>query len=301
MIGIRNKIKKAFLKIHRELSGTSIQKRLGYPESTKLLIIHADDMGLSVTENSATIEALKKGMVNSGSIMVPCRAYQEITDYVKNHPEFDAGIHLTLTCEWDTYKWGPVLPPGDVKSLVDTDGFFFKDNERLMIHSSPADIENELRAQIKSLIDKGVDITHIDSHMFISFSPKVLKICAKLGKDYKLPVLLTKNLPLRYLTGKNVIIVDGLYYAKPEHYSKGLDDFYSKTLNSLKPGLNCILVHLAFDNEEMQNIASGQKNYGSEWRNADFNYFTGDECRRLIKENEIQLITWREIRDKLLR
>ena len=72
-------------------------------------------------------------------------------------------------------------------------------------------------------------------------------------------------------------------------------------MGSMKPGLNCILIHIAFDNKDMRDITLDQVNYGSAWRQADFDFFTGDECRQLIEKNNIQLITWREIRDKLIR
>jgi hypothetical protein len=137
--------------------------------------------------------------------------------------------------------------------------------------------------------------------MFIAFSTKVLKIYYRLGMEYKIPVLLTNNLPISYLLKKNVIIADKLYYAKPVNNINELGNFYSNILSSIKPGLNCLLVHLAFDNKEMQDITHNQIKFGSKWRQADFDFFTGDECRRLIKENNIQLITWREIRDKLFR
>jgi predicted glycoside hydrolase/deacetylase ChbG (UPF0249 family) len=301
MSGIRDRLRQTFLRAYKKLATTSVQSRLGYPENTKLLIIHADDLGITRTENAASIEALEKGMVNSGSIMVPGRGVNEILQYAKSHPGIDVGVHLTLTSEWNSYKWGPVLPSVEVKSLVETDGFFFPDKASLVKKSLPSDLKKELRAQVNCLIEAGVDITHLDSHMFIAFSNKILKIVSELGREFRLPVLLTDKLPIYYLIAKNVIMVDKLYYAKPKNYINGLADFYSEVLRSIKPGLNCILVHLAFDNKEMQDITLDQINFGSAWRQADFDFFTGDECRRLIKENNIQLITWREIRDKLLR
>ena len=108
----------------------NITKRLGFPENSKLLIIHADDAGLSHSENRATIQSLEQGVVNSYSIMVPCPWFYEMANFAKNNPQYDCGVHLTLTCEWENYKFGPVLPITDVPSLVDENGFFFIKTEK---------------------------------------------------------------------------------------------------------------------------------------------------------------------------
>jgi chitin disaccharide deacetylase len=301
MSGLRDNFKKILLKRFREFFVGSLPERLGYPANTKLLIIHADDLGLTETENEASIEALKNGMVNSGSIMVPCRGYREIIKYASDNPDRDLGVHLTLTSEWESYKWGPVSPEQEVKSLTGSDGFFLPDKKGMLNNSSSGDIEKELRAQINQLIHDGVDITHFDSHMFVAFAPKVLKIYSRLGKEYKVPVLLTNDIPVKYLLSPGIIAVDKLLYARNADFKNGFTGFYSDLLNSLKPGLNCILVHVAYDNGEMKEMTNNNLSFGSAWRQADFDFFTGDESRRLLKENNIQLITWREIRDKLVR
>ncbi|MGB5699704.1 ChbG/HpnK family deacetylase, partial [Muriicola sp.] len=59
----------------------TIAERLGYPADTKLLILHADDLGVAHSENEASISALEKGPLNSASIMVPCPWFPEIASY----------------------------------------------------------------------------------------------------------------------------------------------------------------------------------------------------------------------------
>ena len=92
-------------------------ERLGYGKNDVLLMVHADDAGLSCSENAATIEALETGIVNSYSIMVPCPWFLDMANFAKHHPQYDCGIHLTLTSEWKQYKFGPVLPYSEVPSF----------------------------------------------------------------------------------------------------------------------------------------------------------------------------------------
>ena len=70
---------------------------------------------------------------------------------------------------------------------------------------------------------------------------------------------------------------------------------YSKALDNALPGLNVFLLHPAFDDFEMQGITLNHPNFGSAWRQIDFDFFTSEECGAKLKENNIQLVTWREI------
>lgn len=283
----------------------NLAQKLGYPEDAKLLIIHADDAGLSHSENQATIKALENGSVNSYSIMVPCPWFFEMAAFAKNNPNYDCGIHLTLTCEWENYKFGPVLPVSEVSSLTDHNGYFYKTRKDFKNNAKPSEIKKELTAQIERALQFGIQPTHLDSHMCsVGVTPEILEIYKDLGRVYNLPVFINKeftdsiNLSEEKHNFNNTLLADHLAIGNFIDFEKGeLSNTYSKALENIKPGFNVILIHPAFNDFEMQGITINHPNFGSAWRQIDFDYFTSPECNAKIKEHNIQLITWKEIKE----
>ena len=103
-----------------------LAEKLGYSKDDKLLIIHADDIGLSNSVNQASFKALKNGYVNSGSIMMPCDYISDVGKFAIENPSIDLGLHLTVTSEWRDYKWNGVLQPIKTPSLINKKGELFK-------------------------------------------------------------------------------------------------------------------------------------------------------------------------------
>lgn len=286
----------------------TLPEKLGYPKNTKLLIIHADDIGVAHSENRASIAAMEKGSVSSGSIMIPCPWMPEIADYAKGHPNADLGLHLTLTSEWKQYKWGPVTPRNEVPSLVDKNGFFPDNTADVAKNAKPSEVEKELRAQIERAKQFGIDPTHFDTHMgAVLTNIETAKAYIKLGHEYKVPVLVGQvfaqafNTDLKSLGAENDVLIENLIMAEPKDFKEGMKSYYTNALKNLKPGLNVLLLHAAHNDEEMIAVTVDHPDYGAEWRQADFDFFTSDDCKKVLKENNIRVITWREIRDKVVR
>jgi len=250
-------------------------------------MIHADDAGLSHSENMATIQSLEKGVVNSYSVMVPCPWFKEIGEFAKDNPQFDTGIHLTLTCEWENYRFGPVLPVSEVPSLVDENGHFFKKREKLREKATAEDVKKELEAQIEKAVNFGLKPTHLDSHMYsVGAHPEFFKIYKRLGKKFGLPVLINKQLmqmvglnPELYIEEEDLLI-DHAYVGEYDAFRTGnLGDYYNSVLKNLPNGINLILVHPAFDDDEMKSITIDHPNFGSQWRQLDLDFFTCKKTR----------------------
>lgn len=283
-------------------------KKLGYEKGTKLLMIHADDAGLSHSENLATIEGLQMGSINSYSIMVPCQGFEEIADFALKYPQFDYGIHLTLTCEWKDYKFGPVAPLKNVESLADSNGHFYKNRSLLKSSAKVDEVEIELIAQIEKALDYGLKPTHLDSHMYsLGINDEFISVYKKVGQKYGLPILINKDLlksidsSYQNSIGSDDFIVDKVYVGEYKDFEKdSLSNYYDFILNNLDAGLNMILIHPAFDDIEMQRITEDHPNFGSRWRQIDFDFFTSQKCKSILKENDTKMISWNQI-TKLLK
>jgi len=282
----------------------NLAELLGYPRDSKLLIIHADDMGLSHSVNTACIKAFDNKGITSGSIMVPCPWSPEIAAYVKDHPGMDVGIHLTMTAEWDLYKWGGIAPADQISSLLDKNNYFYPTVEALGKAAKAIEAEKELRAQIDRAIASGVEPTHLDTHMgSVMANPELVKIYLSLSDTYHLPVLF----PRAYLSWfppemakameSKIFLLDNLFMLEPKMITGKWIDAYKKGIETMKPGLNEMIVHLAIDNDEMQAISKGHDDYGSAWRQHDLDLVSSAEFKDLLKTNHIILIGWRQIRD----
>src|SRR3954449_9517287 len=143
----------------------TIAERLGYPPDSKLLILHADDLAVAHSEDAASFDALDRGAVTSASIMIPCPWLTEVADYAKSHPDADLGLHLTLTSEWKSYRWGSIDSSDKVSSLLGPDGTLWSDTPLVAQHANPAEAETEIRAQVARAMALGIHPTHLDTHM----------------------------------------------------------------------------------------------------------------------------------------
>ncbi|MDQ3907553.1 MAG: polysaccharide deacetylase family protein, partial [Acidobacteriota bacterium] len=279
----------------------TLAERLGYPAGAKLLIVHADDLGKAHSVNTAASRAFAAGTVNSGSVMVTCPWFPEIAAYARAHPQADLGLHLTLTSEWSPLRWGPVLSKNLVPSLVDEHGYLYPTEGEAAAHADARQAEAEIRAQIGLARAAGIRPTHLDSHMGTLYQNESLfRAFMRVARDNQLPVRLSSDWLGRApfiaptLTPDDVVI-DRIIEIGPDVTPERWAAFYADAVKGLRPGVTEIVVHIAFDDEEMRGATFDHPNWGAAWRQRDFDFFTGDPFRRLLQENNVKLITWGEI------
>lgn len=277
----------------------TVQERLGYPASARLLVIHADDLGMNHSVNRATFEALEKGWITSASILVPCPWFPEVVRWAKQHPSADLGIHLALNSEWTTLRWGPVSPIDKVPSLLDAAQYLPLETPAVVQNAKLPEVETELRAQVDRAQSAGIPLTHLDTHMGALFeSDGLYQVYRKMGHAYGLPILQAKagsHAPVGVSPPAEEILVEKVIEIDPGIDAQDWTSWYRKQLEPLGPGVYQMIVHLAYDDEEMRGATYDHPDWGAAWRQHDLDMTRSAEFRQFLKEQGFILVTWKEL------
>jgi chitin disaccharide deacetylase len=292
----------------------SLAKRLGYPSSSRLLIIHADDFGMFHSGNRAIMEALEKHWVTSASVMVPCPWFPEVASWARAHPEADLGLHLTLNSDWTAYRWGPVSPQPKQSSLLDADGYLPLRTQNVAIGAKAVDLETEARAQIEKALALGIHLSHLDPHMdTMTSTPQMAKLYIELGENYRLPVRLERlsisvwndlkvDIRMKHYGTQlppDSLLLDAVLKVMPGVPTARWLAAYKEILTLLPPGVYELVVHLGYDDAELRGATSDHPYWGAEWRQNDFDVVRSAEFQQFLKDHGFILISWKDLASAL--
>jgi predicted glycoside hydrolase/deacetylase ChbG (UPF0249 family) len=279
----------------------TLAERLGRARDAKLLIVHADDLGEWHAINGAAFRAFATGLVNSGSMMVPCPWFPEMAAWAKEHPETDLGLHLTVTSERTAYRWGPVASRDRVPSLLDPQGYFRKIQAEATAAMNAGEVEVELRAQVDRALSFGLKPTHLDAHQFVLFDREDLfAALVRVSRAYGIPVSVARNHLeshpyMASALGPTAPVLDRTFDIPPGVAPEKWGDWYEAELRKIGPGITEIIMHVGLDDAELQAATADRPTWGAEWRQRDFDFFTSERFRSLVKELGLTLVTWRQI------
>ena len=278
-----------------------ISQILGFNPSDKLLIIHADDLGLCESVNSATFESFKNRAISSASVMMTTDEINEVASFSNTNQNYDMGIHLTVTSEWKLHKWGGILNNEDIPSILNKKDHLYWNKRKFTKNGKLDEIRKELQAQIDLGKSMGINPSHIDSHEgALFFDPDIFKLYLDLAKENDLlafvPIQASVHFDENFKKPKHAIIIDQFHMLPEGINVSEIKDYYFNVIKNLQPGLSQIIVHLGKDEEELREITIDHPNFDYRWRQLDFDVFNSIDFKDHLKKHNIKIINWKDLK-----
>jgi predicted glycoside hydrolase/deacetylase ChbG (UPF0249 family) len=281
---------------------------VGAAPDARLVIAHQDDVGMCHSANAAFAELAGRGFITCGSVMVPCPWFREAVAIAKANPDTDIGVHLTLTSEWEHYRWRPISTASRASGLIDEDGYMWRRVPMLRDHVVAEAAEAEMRAQIDLALAAGLIVTHLDTHMGAALTPELIDIYIRLGRDYHLPILFPRG-SSGYLEVLNMGAVDPALYggriAEIEAAGNPVIDHvdltrdaspddaeaaYHDMIAAVPPGLSFLALHCCTPGD-IEAIVPPR----AHWRTNEYRLFRDPAFLSWVAGSGIHLIGFREI------
>lgn len=269
---------------------------LGYPDDARLLIINADDFGMSHAGNAAALDALLNGVATSTTLMAPCPWAWGAMRMLKEHPEIPFGVHLTLVSDFIDFRWGPVASTSAVPSLITDTGMFFRHEEitQPLAQFRPEEVETEFRAQIERVLAEGLRPTHLDWHCLADGEREdIFDLTLRLAREYGLATRVHERTHTERLRANGLPIVDfdvlDSYRLAPAEKATR----YAQLLRELPAGLSEWAVHPSLGDGEAQAMEP------ETWRirRADYDFLISPEARALIDAEGVVLLSYRSLQE----
>lgn len=287
-------------------------KALGYGPRDRVVIIHADDIGMCQATLPAIADLMEFGVTSSAAVMVPCPWFPQTAAFCREHPEVDMGVHLTVNCEWEVYRWGALSTADPASGLLDQDGYLHGSPAATWEHAWPDAVATEMRLQVERALTAGIEPTHLDTHMGTVVRPPFLQAYVDLAMEHRLPVFLPRHYKERLMSrgGDQELAAEGARITE-ELESRGVPLFDAITMlplhdpsdqvgvirkvtDDLQPGLTMLIFHPARDTPELRALAP-------DWpsRVANYEALMSPEVRNHIRASGVEVIGYRPLRDLL--
>ena len=279
------------------IDGRSLAERLGHTADTKLLVVSCDDLGCCHAANVGVYAALRDGVATCASLMVPAPWARHAAAGYDAESGDDIGVHLTLNCEHDAYRFGPIT---HAPSLLSGEGGFPRDVPDLWEHADPAEVLRECRAQIERALAWGIDVTHLAPHLTsITLRPEFFDVYLELAIEFRLPIRLPSTIsadqagfPFRRLAAAEGVVF-------PDHFDHdwraGSRERVYDAVRNLQPGVTEIHVQPVIDTPEVRAITPSAPLWVD-----DHDLVTNDPVLpRLLDEAGAVRIGYRALRDAM--
>jgi chitin disaccharide deacetylase len=282
------------------------------------LIINADDLGMSRGITDGILVAHRYGFLTSASLLVNMPASEYAVERVASAPKLGVGVHLNIC------QGRPISPLNEVRSLVGADGKFHPAGQMIRKlwawRIDARELETEFCAQIRWAKNRGLELTHADSHHHMHIYPAALRafsralaaegiLCARAARCTQWAAdaamggpheggLLRRLCVQGYRATVQATFFGGLispgsrisFLSRERHHAGDLKQAWRSTLQHLPGGTFELACHPGLYEEgfsETDRICAQ--------REAEFRWLTDPELREIVAAHGIQLITYREL------
>lgn len=275
------------------MTNRPVNDLLGYPPDARLLIINADDFGVSHAVNAGILRTLTNGVVRSTTLMAPCPWAMHALRLLRDHPDIAFGVHLTVISEFADYRWGPLTPRHEVPSLLDETGYFYSNDRQaeLLVRATLEELETEFRAQIETVLAAGLKPTHLDWHcLFDGGRPDVFDLTLGLACEYGLALRVFDPTRSERLQRRGLPTVDHGVVDSTRLPTAGKAARFVRMLRELPAGLSEWAVHPGLGSAEARAIDGWWPK-----RAADLRFLVSREARETVAVEGIVLLDYRAL------
>ena len=290
-----------------------VLRRLGFADDDRVAIIHTDDIGMCLASVMAFAGLWDYGLISSGAVMVPCPWFLKAAEYAREHPAADLGVHVTLTAEYQRYRWGPISTRDPQSGMIDEEGCFYHRAQPAREHGDPASVQAEIEAQVLRAFAAGMQPTHMDTHMGVVASHKFIRGFLQVALQHHLPPMVFRMdeagwmgagldaqaaavavAVTRQLEALGLPLLDhlfGLDLGKPDDRL----DQAKAAITALQPGITHFILHPSVDYPELREITP-------DWRArvADYQTFLSEDLRSHLQASGVQVIGYRHLQEIML-
>ena len=297
------------------MTANPLLKRLGLSANDRVVIFHADDIGMCHSSYAAYVDLVDDGLFSSAATMVPCGWFPATAVFCRENQStkaIDMGVHVTLTSEWDNFRWRPVAPISADSGLVDDEGYLFRNCEPVQTQAEVEAVHQEITAQVERALAAGIDVTHMDSHMGCVFHPRLLLTYLQIAQQFQLPALMLRPTisdelihmfsqveaewmvqQASALEAAQFPLFDSIAGMPLDRHENRLEDA-KQILGELPAGVHYVLAHPSVDTPELRAIAP-------DWRSrvGDYDLFMSEAWRQEVESSGVTVVGWRQLRDMM--
>lgn len=283
-------------------------QRLGYPPDKRVLILYAHHMGAAYEFNRPGEQLLSQNLVQSAGVMVPCPWFHEFAKWYRQHPGYDVGVCLSLTCPSDIYRWRPLSPRKKVPSLVDADGYLWRTVLQFTLRAEPDEVKREMDAQINAARRAGIRPSHLVCDMgSLLTRPDLTRLYLNAAETVWIPAVIPELTPAMVedlredgfpLSQETIDVVrryplpkldDLQFVPEAESYTAKREAFY-QLVRGLAPGLTQIILHPADRTKALQLVSP-------RWQDRvwEAQLLLDPEVQEFLDEQGVMMTNWIDI------